>query len=406
MDAPLLLKAFELNEMLWRLPIYPKLFFEWNPKTLQYQTHSKPTHYLTYCLFFLCPQLQLLFMTLAQLLVILPNSHFGTTINWIIAMGMLQCNIFTLSINTFLFARRVEFIAFTNSLISHNFFKGHGVLKLREDPSTGLISCLKCLFKEVDKFIQRENSDTIGILLSMFALELVCICPLMAVCGIILSVYKEMDFDFAFYIWIYVIGTKPGTLFNLYRIITVYQHISEIIWTGSYIIVIALGLGHCTVSALQTIREISKENFPRAMKNYKTYVFLQQPGRSITSTLAFLLMGTGYTIIIIVLSITVIGFNILPIYVYWVAPVGSVALLLILVLGLPYATSCYTESLSILQGWNCKIMSKGRRKELKAMRPICFMFGSLKQVNNEAKTEYLTSIFDRTMDLIIFLDIK
>ncbi|CAL8128695.1 unnamed protein product [Orchesella dallaii] len=183
-------------------------------------------------------------------------------------------------------------------------------------------------------------------------------------------------------------------------------HMSEIFWTASYILIIAVGLGNFTLSSLQTIREISKENFPRAMKTYKRFVVLQQQGESITSTIVFLLMGTGYAIIVIALSITVIGFNILPIYVYWVAPVGSGVLLVALLTGLTYATSCYTVSLSILWEWNCKIMSRGNRKEFKAMRPICFMFGSLKQLNNEAKTEYLTSIFDRTMDVIIFLSIK
>ncbi|CAL8128697.1 unnamed protein product [Orchesella dallaii] len=406
MDAPLLLKAFELTDILWRLPIYPKLFFVWNPKTLQFQTHPRHLHYITYCLFFLCPQLLLLVMVLVQLLVILPNSHFGTTINWIIGVGMLQCCIFTLSMNTLLFVRRVETIGFINSLISHNYFKGQEDVEYLDDSSPGLISCFKCLFKELVKFLRQENCDTIGILLNICALELVCICPLMAVCGVFLSVYKEVDLDFTFYIWMYYFEKNPGILVHIYRVILAYQHVSEIFWTASYILIIAVGLGNCILSSLQRIRKESKENFPRAMKNYKKFVVLQQQGRSIVSTLVFLLMGTGYAIIVVALSITVACFNILPIYVYWVAPVGSGIALLALVTILPYATSCYTGSLSILNEWSCRIMSKGRRKELKAMRPICFMFGSLKPLNNESKTEYLTSIFDRTMDLIMFLDIK
>ncbi|CAL8128700.1 unnamed protein product [Orchesella dallaii] len=406
MRTPLLLKALELTDILWRLPIYPNLYFKWNPKTLQYQTHPRHLHYITYCLFFLCPQLQLLFMTLAQLLVILPNSHFGTTINWIISVGILPCSIFTLSTNTIIFARRVETMPFINSLISHNYFNGHERLEFNDDSSIGLISCLKCLFKELVKFIRRESCDTIGILLSMWALELICIPPLMAASGVFLSVYKNVNFDFSYYLWVYFFGTKPGTLVHIYRFIIGFHHMSEIFWTASYVLIIGVGLCHCTLSSLQRIRKESKDNFPMAMKHYKTFVVLQQQGRSIASILAFLLMGTGYAIIVVALSITVTCVNILPIYVYWVAPVGSGIVLLAFVTTLPYATACYTESLSILQEWNCKVMSRGRRKELKAMRPICFMFGSLKPLNNDAKTEYLTSIFDRTMDLIIFLDIK
>ncbi|CAL8128694.1 unnamed protein product [Orchesella dallaii] len=406
MSAPLLLKAFELTDILWRLPIYPKLYFEWNPKTLQYQTNPKHTHYLTYCLFFLCPQVQLLILASVQLLVILPNSHFGTTINWIIGVCILQICIFTLAINTMLFDKRVETVAFVNSLLYHKFFEGQERLTFSEDSPTGLLSCLKCLSKELVKFIRREKHDTVGILLNMWALELVCICPLMAVCVIFLSVYKGIDLDLIFYVWMYFFGKKPGTLVGIYRIIIEYHQMAEIIWSGSYVLIISVGVCYCTLKTLQTIRKESKENVPRAMRNYKKLFVLQQQGRSVVSIIVFLLMGTGYCIIVIALSITVIGFNFLPIYVYWIAPVGSGILLLALVTALPYAASCYTESLSILEGWNGKIMSRGRRKELKAMRPICFMFGSLKQLNNESKTEYLTSVFDRTLDFIIFLGIK
>ncbi|CAL8128866.1 unnamed protein product [Orchesella dallaii] len=398
MATHLVLKSFEINDILWRIPIHPKLFFRWNCQTLQFDPVESFIKTLPWWILFFLPQLQLLVMSCVLFVVVFRHPPFNNMGNWVIAGATVQGSLFTLGITLCLFYYRMDFFAYTNHVIAQ-----HHERRENANYGQGLVSCLKDSNREVLKFIQRLSCDTTGIVTMIIATQLAPAPAVITACGIYLSTSMNIDLDFFHHIWAYFVSKEQGSIICIIRVLINFYHIAEIACAGSYILVLILAITQSTVKQLQKVQRISETDFLKGIREYKAMFILSQIGSTTTSWIVVIAMGTGHSLFMIFFSTTVVGFRVLPLQVYWVAPLITIIILLVIMIAFPFATKCFNLSGIILRNWKRRHMSLARRKSLKALRPVCFAMGSLRVIDNDTTTEYFASIFDRTTSFIIFL---
>ncbi|CAL8128868.1 unnamed protein product [Orchesella dallaii] len=337
-------------------------------------------------------------MSFVLVLVVLRHPPFDNMGNWVIVGATVQSSLFTLGNTLCLFYHRIDFFRYLNCVIAQ-----HHERRENANYGRGLISCLKDSNREILKFIQRRSCDVTGIVTMIIATQLAPASAMITACGIYLSTSMNIDLDFSHHIWAYFVTKEQGTIICIIRVFINFYHIAEITCGVSYVVVLIPAVTQSTVNQLQEVQRISETDFLKGMRAYKATFILSRIGSTATSWIAVITMGTGHAMFMMFFSTTVMGFRVLPLEVYWVAPLITIINVLVILIALPFATKCLNLSGKILRDWKRRHMSLGRRKSLKALKPVCFAMDSLRVIDNDTTTEYFASIFDRTTSFIIFL---
>jgi len=171
--------------------------------------------------------------------------------------------------------------------------------------------------------------------------------------------------------------------------------------------IIGLGLILITFCTIQTLIKINRDTINQGVQEYKQLTIIQSIGTASNSFIVLITMGVGYCILVFYSAVTIIGLRLLPLEIYWIFPLVTLVCVIMLLVALPNGTKCYNISSNLIQTWksDSQVLCRARYKNkiLRTLRPICFHFGSYREVNNEAKTIYVYSVMEQVMTLVLVL---
>jgi len=406
MATPLTLEVFQLNEYLWKLQRWPKLFFEWDSSVKKFRLKSNSIRLMPYWLFSFLPLVILLSMNIFLLLVELRKPTLNNVLYVFSTLEIFLLNTYCVVNILYVFSKRLALVAYLNSLIA-SCINNHGTVSVKQNPS--IIMFLKSIAKEAWKLKTEGKCDVVGILINLIGLFLGVLPPLWTLGGIIMCLTINVNIDPPYLLLRYFIHDENSYwgLRGLVRIILCYLCIMEGARTFCHMFLSIIIACQCTLSSLKKIEQIAKENMIQGVKAYNAFVILHLKGKMEILSVPLFALVAGYTALSLSASATVMGFKLLPSQVYWIAPLLSSIGVIVLMVALPFATACYTVSENLLRKWIVTkeaIGIKRFRKRLKAMRPIRFYFGEFRELNKEFMTVYLMSFIERTMSITLFFN--
>lgn len=100
---------------------------------------------------------------------------------------------------------------------------------------------------------------------------------------------------------------------------------------------------------------------------------------------------------------------------YWLAVSQTVIVVVLFLIIIPIGTRSYYLKLNLFHLWEHNINRLSltarekfhvARMEINTLRPECIYFGPFRQIDNFEKTEYLSSVFNWILNLVMFLIVK
>ncbi|CAL8135277.1 unnamed protein product [Orchesella dallaii] len=144
-------------------------------------------------------------------------------------------------------------------------------------------------------------------------------------------------------------------------------------------------------------------------KWYNAFRVADQSYKGPISSMIGILMGNGFLIFAVCNVVTIKGFHILPLEVYWFAPTVSLLCAFFVYFLLPLAIESNKRSQQLI--WTRASMTymdtvgsrkrKWIQKQLRALRPVTFHCGSMMALEVGVDREYFAGIFFRTVDGIL-----
>lgn len=161
---------------------------------------------------------------------------------------------------------------------------------------------------------------------------------------------------------------------------------------------------------IRYVYQVSLNDTRKAIKIYGDFYVAHVRNRELTGPGVQIVMGVGFVDVVVANALSIAGYAILPVYIYWFPPVNSIVTLFIIMTTLPFATFVHEFSLKMLNEWKLRVclVTGSRRykilaKQLKTFRPLGFYCGHIGILKNESKTLYLWGIFLYTINLIMFV---
>ncbi|CAL8135275.1 unnamed protein product [Orchesella dallaii] len=146
-------------------------------------------------------------------------------------------------------------------------------------------------------------------------------------------------------------------------------------------------------------------------KWYNALRIAEQSYKGPMSSMIGILMANGFVIFTVCNVVTIKGFHILPLEVYWFAPTVSILCAFFVYFLLPLAIESHKRSQQLI--WTRASMTymntvgaearkrKWIRKQFRALRPVTFHCGSMMALEVGVDREYFAGIFFRTVDGIM-----
>jgi len=413
-----MLKTFELNEYIWRKGPYFRFYLEYNPISEEVEVPTSYTRILPWYLFGLFPQL-VLFADLIFLLSLgLHQPATNLTLNWITTIGILLGNCFCLGIDLHYsnISNTKTQMSYQNDL--HKTAKrlslkhGSKIKRIQEKRSFKILTSE--ILEELLKIWKTKQVDKPGtmVLLTTLFLGLVPIAfPILAIRYLPLI---NIRFDPTY---LTLVNILPKETFEaVYAVYYLYMPLStllliflfsEMARVATFILEQLLVYSYITKLILRKIKLLSGPSPKLALNEYRRLMVLQSIGRETLAVTTFMAMGIGYALLMFYAAVTITCFETIPSQVYWLFPAVTVIGTLMIAIVLPYATYCCTLSTNMIHEW--KQMAIGDRsgkyrRILKTLRPVCFYFGSFRELSDETKTIYVQSLISRVVDVVLCIE--
>ncbi|CAL8122204.1 unnamed protein product [Orchesella dallaii] len=402
MGTPLMLKSFWLNQLFWKIGPCFEFYMTWNVSQKRYHVTETHTRLLPWYLLGLLPLTIYVALLIFLLTIGLNHPATDSIINWLVTVLLLMDSGYAFIMNLY----------FLNLKNSHAFFDYYNAIlqfTQRLSPHENTTN----MQSQIRKF-NLDLNDKLGIGLNILVLYM-AMCPfLVALCMGYLSLRFHLRFEPVYLTLLNFLPVNQVNAFysspifilsycSTFVLFTMY----EIFRVFSATIVGLLVNFYCIKQALFSINKMATQNRTlAAITEYKRLMVLQEAGKKTMAFVVFMLMGIGYCLIGLSASVTVMGFNNLPLQIYWVFPAITAIGTLVLTVALPNITQLYGLSGNMLRGWKLNTAGRGSlyvKKSFKALRPICFNFASIRKLNDESKVIYIDSIIERVMDGILCL---
>jgi len=412
MATPLLLKTFELNQIIWTKGPYFRFYVEWDPIKMKFCVAPNHKSMRIWLLFGLLPQLALFLNFLFLFIVGLyhPNVIDNFTVNALISIPAFFMVSYGICLSLYLCNLKKAncLYAFCNAVLVFS----QRLLDVRVSRSCrqpGLKSILNLFISEVRKMGKFDKScDKFGITL-ISILVYFFINPFgVAICFTFLAFIK-FRFD-PFYITLMNIFPSDfvNSLYSSYAFLFAFCIATAFVFSEttrpSHILVNMLLQCYYIKQMLQKISKIHNEGSPQlAITEYKRLMILETAGESTISYLALITLGFGYGVIVFAASVTILGFRSLPLEIYWAFVLTTIFTTTMLMIGLPNATHCDSFSKDMLKNWYLTGGSGYDKRLLRTLKPICFHFGWFRQLDEESKVIYITSLIENIANGILVL---
>ncbi|CAL8138906.1 unnamed protein product [Orchesella dallaii] len=412
MATPLMLQAYELTDYFWRKTYYFKFYLHWDPNQEKFITETNRIHNVRWYLFGLFSQFCLFAMILYLLLYGLHQPELDTMLNWIVMQTFGVVNLSTLLTNLYLIKNHNGKYLFQYQNELHQFSKSVG-LRNTAGPvigKTGLKNIIESYNKELKQILTGGQSvDYIGVNLIGMVINFWVAAPMLViVSAVFFHIKMPLDpfsltvsslFPFKEYEKLHesnvlvAVGVLVGILIS-----------NEVARALSLMLPVILICLYMTAKALRRIDELHQRNCNAGLRHYKILYILHNFGKEDTTYFLFLAMSVGYCVIGLSASATIMGFGKLSIAIYWFFPFVTVIGCFTMVIALPLATRCFHVSSAMKRKWLVGVDGKGtkfHRKSVMALRRVSFYFGAMREITDEFKLIYFSSVIDRFMDFLL-----
>ncbi|CAL8141103.1 unnamed protein product [Orchesella dallaii] len=419
MATPLMLATFELNQFIWRIGPYFKFYVEWNCYHEEFNVTLSQKRIFRWYIFGLLPQIAL-FINFIYLL------HFGLhhplanhPLNWIMTIFFFLLHGYSVVSHTYMcrMNRAQDIFRYVNAVLKFSKSNQNQISIENERGRPGRLNLRKLattILSEFDKVRKGGNLDKPGLAVFHIALYFAMGPLILAFIAVGYLSLINLRWDPLYLALLnYCSYQFVDTLYSSYIFLILYSStvslftFAEMNRVLNLFFTCILVIAHCTKQTLSNISKLFRENRKyEAMKEYKRLMLVHTAEKTIAGFIVFLLMGIGYAIIVLAASVTVMSFESLPMEVYWLFPATTAIGGVMLLLTFPYATSTYNFSQGMLREWNWKTASNSKhyKLSLRTLKPICFHFGSYRELNDEAEVVYLTSVIERVANGILFLN--
>lgn len=268
---------------------------------------------------------------------------------------------------------------------------------------------------EISKIFTGQPFDKLGVVVLLISLQYHCITPLAILMGSALMYLANLGVDPVHLSFVYGFNTKkyilPIPVIAVY-IFLLYYAGSDLCRRFCTDIVQLLVSAEYFKKILKHIRKQSRSHLLEAMKMYRDIGILMNIGLESACFLLGQLMVVGYVGSMICGSVTIVGYQLLPPHIYWIAPTFTLFAWMLMVCGLPYATEIYRISQDMLREWKWRLANtvlmpslsfKILHRKVRVLRPIFGRIWSFRKLDTETLTTYLASVAERTMNVIIYL---
>lgn len=233
-----------------------------------------------------------------------------------------------------------------------------------------------------------------------------------AISGVALSLFLNTDVD-AIYLTLVSLRWNPKHwVVQITRPLLIFVFTTEIFRRHFFDVFASLLVTTSLYKALKKIDRLTTNDVSTSVNAYIKFFLLQESGDSIQRSFATWLHIIGYGALLINGTAVILGPDWLPPMVYGISIALMVISVIIFMIVYPRVTSCYNFSLEwINKSKLAVVMSSLRSKmdqrilirKIRALRPICFYFGSFRKLDNEAKTAFIESLIDRTASFLVFI---
>ncbi|CAL8138908.1 unnamed protein product [Orchesella dallaii] len=176
---------------------------------------------------------------------------------------------------------------------------------------------------------------------------------------------------------------------------------NEIARALSLILSVIIIFLYMTTKALGRIDELHQRNRNAALKQYNILYILHSFGKEDTTHFLCQTLIVGYCILGLAASATIMGLGKLPIAIYWLFPLITFIGVFSMVVALPLATRF---SSAMKTNWYIGVYrkrTKFHRKSVMALRRVSFYFGAMREITDEFKLIYFSSVIDRFTDFLL-----
>jgi len=202
---------------------------------------------------------------------------------------------------------------------------------------------------------------------------------------------------------------KTKLIINVFRLIILTVAMLEISQTFRTVFNFGLSVFHIYRKCME-VPVLSTWNGERTISIYRQLQTLHAGMIDFFTPLGALFLGLNFIILTVSTVLCLVSYRILPMHIYAGLPAATIMAYFLLFASLPCAIHCHEETQRLILVWHRHIPTNNAatlrfwKRTLRKLQPISFYCGSTGLLTRHSKRIYMASIFEATVNVLLWRD--